>query len=104
MGYDGMRQPITPVLRERWVYTAFCGVVLVLDRTQSPFKTTKTTTTTAAATVEARLASPLCFPPRRCSTSNVDAAAVVCVPYLHPIFRTPVSRPNVSIPRKPKRE
>lgn len=62
VGYDGMRQPIKPLLRARWVYIAFCRVVLVLDRTQSPFKTTKTATT-ATATVDARLASPLCFSP-----------------------------------------
>lgn len=60
MGYDGMRQPIKHMLRGRWVYTAFCGVVLVLDRTQSLFKTFETPAA-AAATVEARLASPLCL-------------------------------------------
>lgn len=89
VGYDGMRQPLadqTDVEIERWVYTAFSRVVLVLDRTQLPFKTCKTPKTAAAATAEARLASLFMFPRRPCSTSNGSAAAPVCVPISIPSF------------------
>jgi hypothetical protein len=71
------------------VYTAFCRVVLVLDRTQSPFKTTKTATTAAAATVEARLASPLCFSPAAVSRVMLTQPQWFAYPISIPSFAQP---------------
>lgn len=81
---DGMRQSIKRMLRERWVLTASCRVVLVLDHTQS--RNSRHSRATAAATVEARLGSSLCLSLAPVARVMLTQRHRFGIPYLHPIF------------------